>query len=341
LFSPTRREVQERLRVALGQADAGVRPVDGRLTTGAFLDQWITTSVRPRLRPTTADSYAWIVDRYIAPSVGKVPLAKLGPEHVQTMLASLTARGDLSPTTVRYSYTVLRIALGRALKAGYVLRNVATLVDPPAKARHDLAPLTVDQAQVFLHDTSNDRLAALYITAIALGLRKGELLALRWDDVDLEAGSIAIRNTLQRTGLAPTKTERSRRTLVLPAMVAAALRDHRRRQREERLSAGQAWQDQGYVFTSRIGTALDGRNVTRAFHAALERAGLPRQRFHDMRHACATLLLERGEELAVVSRLLGHANLSTTADVYAHLTRGMQQRAADRMDEILHRSTGA
>jgi integrase len=173
------------------------------------------------------------------------------------------------------------------------------------------------------------------VTAIALGLRKGELLALRWADVDLEAGTLAVRNTIHGTELARPKTERGRRTLVMPRMVVETLRAHRRRQIEERLAAGARWHDEGYVFASSIGTPFEQRNVTRLFHAALARTGIPRQRFHDLRHACATLLLERGEDLAVVSRLLGHANISTTADVYAHITRGMHQRAADRMDAIL------
>jgi integrase len=121
-------------------------------------------------------------------------------------------------------------------------------------------------------------------------------------------------------------------------MVSEALREYRQGQRLERVAAGPRWQDRNLVFISRLGTALDGRNVTRFFQAAVERAGLPRKRFHDLRHACATLLIEQGEDLAVVSRMLGHSNLSTTADVYAHLTRAMQQRAADRMDFILRRS---
>ena len=205
-------------------------------------------------------------------------------------------------------------------------------------AHHELAPLTAEQVVVLLDSVAEDRFAALYTTAVAMGLRQGELLALRWSDVDLSAGLLSVRHTLDRrtrTRSTP-KTEQSRRTLQMPTIVVAALRHHQPRQREERVVALD-----GYVFATRTGEPLDSRNVTRYFQRALVDAGLPHQRFHDMRHACATLLLERGEDLAVVSKLLGHSNLSTTADVYAHLTRGMQQRAADRMDAILGRASTA
>lgn len=344
LFATTRREVQERLRGALTRADHGIQPVGERMTTGEYLDLWLTTSVRPRLRASTADNYAIIVRVHLQPALGRVPLAKLTPEHVQAMLGKLATRQPaLSPTTVRYVYAVLRIALGRALKTGRVLRNVATLVDAPPKARHDLAPLTGGEVRTLLDSTSEDRLAALYVAAVGLGMRQGELLGLRWSDVDLEGGLLSVRHSLQRRThqLAEPKTERGRRTLAMPAIVVVALREHRRRQLADRLAAGPDWTDRDLVFTTTRGSALDTRNVTRALQTALARAGLPRVTFHSLRHACATLLIEQGEELTVVSRLLGHANLATTADVYAHLTRGMQQRAADRMDVILTRSAEA
>jgi integrase len=255
------------------------------------------------------------------------------------MLAHLTARGDLSPTTVRYAYAVLRIALGRALKSGIVLRNVATLVDPPAKARREPHPLTADQARAFLDATRDDRLGPLYVLALATGLRQGELLALRWSDVDADAGVLTVSHTLERRSrtLAEPKTDRGRRTLRLGGEAVAAIRANRARQLEERLAAGQRWRDGGFVFATPIGTPLDSRNLTRAFQAALSRLGLPRQRFHDLRHAYATLLIEDGEELGIVSRTLGHADLATTADVYAHLTPAMLHRTAARMDTILAR----
>jgi integrase len=285
------------------------------------------------------ESYTDTVRRYIVPAIGRVALAKLEPGHIQRMLAGLTARGDLSPTTVRYTNTVLRIALGRALKAGKVIRNAATLVDPPAKARLELRPLSADEVGAFLESIADTRDAPLYTVAIGTGMRQGELLGLRWSDVDLEAGTLTVRHSLDRRTfeLAEPKTDFARRTLRLGGEVGAALRSQRRRQLEERVAAGSRWQERDLVFASPIGAPLDHAVVRRRLQAALAEAGLPRQRFHDLRHAFATLSLEQGEELGVVSKMLGHSNISTTADVYAHLTPAMAQRAADRLDVVLRR----
>lgn len=344
VYGPTQHEVVAKLREALRQIDHGVRPPDTRLTVGEWLDAWLDTSVRPRLRPGTVTMYETLVRLYLKPRLGAKSLAKLTPEDVQGMLTTLAAgngkRGKpLSPTTVRSVYAVLGIALGRALKQGRVLRNVCTLVDPPAKARHELTPPTADESRTFLAFLEGDRLEPLLTTAIALGMRQGELLALRWRDVDLDAGTLTVRHTLQRStcDLAETKTERSRRTLTLPGSVVRVLRAHKARQAVEQIAAGDQWAKRDFVFTTPEGNPLDARNVLRAYQLRLERAGLPRFRFHDLRHACATLLLEEGEELGVISKMLGHANLATTADVYAHLTPAMSQRVAARMDVILSR----
>lgn len=325
----TRREAAERLRTALTLRDQGVRPADDRITVGAWLTQWLDVYVRPSVRPNTAASYEAMVRKHLIPAMGTIPLAKLQPEHIQSMLQRQLDEGRLSPTTVRYGYSVLRIALGRALKVGKVLRNVATLVDPPSKASRELRPLTREQIATLLDAVKGDRYEALYVTALGTGMRQGELLALRWSDVDLERGLLAVRHTLQRgtRELAEPKTQRAKRTLRLPPVVIAALTKHRQEQTVVSLD--------GYVFTSNAGTPLDTRNVTKAFQATVKRAGLPHQRFHDTRHAYATLLIEAGEDLGVVSRILGHADFSTTADVYAHLTPAMQQRAADRIEEML------
>ena len=355
VYGETKEDAQAKLRAVMVSGDNGVKPVKGKTTVAEYLEEWLAASVAVRCRPSTVASYRETVARYIAPrakgkdgkpgellgrpSLGRLSLTRLEPADVSRMLAALTARGDLSPTTVRYAYSVLRIALGRALKQGLVVRNVATLVDAPTKARHELHPLTVEQARQLLVGTAGDptadppvpadRLHALYALAVATGMRQGELLALRWVDVDMDAGMVAVRHTLTRRTheLAEPKTERARRTLRIGAGAVAVLREHRRLQPVRGRDA--------YVFANRDGGPLDSRNVTQDLQAALERLKLPRQRFHDLRHAYATLMIEDGEELAVVSRSLGHADLSTTADVYAHLTPAMQRRAAERMDRIL------
>lgn len=338
IYAKTRAAAQERLRAALTAADNGIRPVRDRSTVAAYLDEW-ATSVAAHVRPRTAESYAAAVRLYLTPNLGTIQLSKLQPEDIGRTVARLAARGDLSPTQIRYAYTVLRIALGEALRSKRVVRNVALEVRAPRASHPERTPLTLDQVGTFLRSIRGDRLEALYMTAIGLGLRQGELLALRWSDVNLDAGTLTVQHTRNsRTGaLAEPKTERSGRTLRLGGELAGGLREHRRHQLEERFAAGDRWHDGDYVFATPTGQSLEAANVSHRFHAALAAAGLPRQRFHDLRHACATLRLEQGEELAVVSRILGHASITTTANVYGHMTDAMLGRAADRTDVILGR----
>ena len=341
VYARTEREAQSKLRAALAAAELGITAPSLRLTTGAWLDRWLAEYVVPLRRPRTAESYRYVVRTHLRPALGRRPLARLSPDDVSGLLARLAAEGKLSPTTRRYIYSILRISLGRALKLGLVARNVCTLVDPPRKSRPELRPLSSDQVTAFLGATEGDRLHALYVVAIGLGLRQGEALALAWEDVDRERGIVHVRHTLRRgdRAIAEPKTERAKRTLLLPDRVRAALRRQEVAQARDRLAAGAGWQDSGLIFTTPVGRPLDGVNVTHGFQAALARAGLPRQRFHDLRHAHATLLIEGGVELAIVSRALGHSDLSTTADVYGSWTRDMAGRVASRMDDVLRRTS--
>ena len=314
----------------------GLRPVSQGLTLNAWLDDWLATSVEARCRQSTVRSYRETADRYIRPAIGHIPLVKLEPEDVQGMLTALKDRGNLTSTTCRYAYIVLRIALGRAVKNGRVVRNVATLVDPPAKASPQLRPLSRTQVAELRRAIAGHRLEALILAAVGTGLRQGELLGLRWSDVDLDAGILTVRHALdRRTGeLVRPKTERSRRTIHLPLPVTTALNRLRRDQEALRAHA-RRWDARGFVFTNRTGGPLASRNVTQDLQAILAAAGLPRQRFHDLRHIFATLQLEAGAELLEVSRALGHADIGTTANIYAHWTDAMAARTAERMSGIL------
>ena len=295
-------------------------------------------SAKPTVRPRTYESYHHIVNAHITPTLGKTSLTKLAPSQVRNLLNTKTAAG-LSPRTVQYIRAVLRLALGQALRDGDVPRNVCDAVKAPKRERHEVQPLTLAQAKTFLAKITEHRDEALFMTAAVIGLRKGELLGLRWQDIDLDAGTLTVKMQAQRiTGekvLVPPKTDKSRRSIDLPAFVVAALRRHRTRQLEERLPAGSRWHEQGLVFPSTIGTIADSANVTHAFHSALERAELPRQRFHDLRHLAASLMLAQDVNPKVMQEILGHSQLSMTMDLYSHLMPAAKKDVAARMDILL------
>lgn len=222
-----------------------------------------------------------------------------------------------------------------------VARNVATLVDVPRVQRPEVQPFSLEQARTILDAIRGNRFEALYSVALAVGLRRGEALGLRWDDVDLDAGTLKVRTALQRIDgklqLVEPKTSRSRRTIALPDMAVAALRSHRARQLQERLLAGSRWQDTGMVFTTSIGTYMEPRNLTRHFNRTVKNAGLPPKRFHDLRHTCASLLLAQGVHARVVMEILGHSQIGLTMDTYSHVAPSLQRDAAGRMNDALTR----
>jgi integrase len=326
-------EMLAKMREAQRRKDDGL-PVGGpKQTTKAWVEHW-STDVLPRsVKPSTAENYRIVLDAYVIPHVGKVPLTKLRPAHVERMMAALEAEG-LSPRTVGYARAVLRRALTIAERQHVVARNVAALTDAPRKTKTKIDDvLDADQATAVLKAARGedrdpprpDRLEALAVLVLAVGLRQGEALALRWSDVDLKAGALKVTDA---------KTDAGVRTVPLPPLAVDALKAHRARQREERI-ASDVWGDPALVFASTVGTKLDRRNVLRWWHELTIRAGVGRRRFHSSRHTAATLMLNNGVELEVVSAILGHAGLAITADVYAKVGEKLQRDAADVMQGVL------
>lgn len=334
----SRTEVSAKLQ-AIQQLRAENRPIpDQRTKLGPFLRRWLDEVARPNLRPSTYTSYDTILNVHLIPGLGHIAIAKLTPADVQTFMNRRSAAG-LSPRRVTYIHAVLRRALVTAERWGMVTRNVAKLVDTPRVTRHEITPLTPEQAKVLIESAAADRHRALWITALGTGLRQGELLALRWEDVDLEAGTLRVRYSLASVDgeltLQEPKTDRSRRKVYLPDSVVAALRAHRTRQRMDRLAAGARWVDSGHVFATMLGKPHHAATVTRAFQVALERAGLPRSRFHDLRHAAATFLLAQGMTLEDVKNLLGHSSITLTSNTYGHVLEQRQRQVARAMDAVL------
>jgi integrase len=321
----TKQAVLIKMREVQTAKEQGLPTPDRQTTTGDWLTLWATEVLPRSVKASTAQNYRVILDTYVLPHVGKVPLARLTPEHVEKMMTALEAKG-LSPRTVGYARAVLRRALGVAYKRGKVARNAAAMVEAPRKTgpRLDDA-LDASEASAVLSAASGDRLEALAVVVLAVGLRQGEALSLQWQDLDLDAGTVAVVDA---------KTEAGIRTVALPPFATAALRTHRARQSAEQLAA-RYWADPTLVFATTVGTVLDRRNVLRWWHELTIRSGVGRRRFHASRHTAATLMLNAGVPLEVVSATLGHAGLAITADVYAKVRPQLQRRAADAMQTVL------
>lgn len=337
-LAPSKREANMRLAQLQQAAEQGLA-MDADPTVADYLQRWLRDSAAGSLRPRTFAGYSSIVNNHLVPGLGRIRLRKLGPADVEVHIRRTAAAG-LSNRSCQYHHAVLRRALGQAERWGLVSRNVARLVTVLRVQRRDVRPLTLDQARLFLASVEDDRLSALYAVSLSLGLRQGEALALQWQDIDLDDGTLQVRHTLQRYGgeyhLDAPKTDRSRRTISLPGLLADALRRHRAQQNEERLRcpvwAGESWD---LVFCNEMGEPLDGTAVTRAFQRKLAELDLPPQRFHDLRHAAATFLIAQGVPLRVIMEILGHSTIATTADTYGHVMPELQRDATERTAAVL------
>jgi integrase len=307
-------------------------------TLAAWLHEWLRDiKGSDGTAASTLRRYREVVDTHLVPGLGAVRLDALTARRVQQFLAPL--RDRLSPATVVKVHGVLRNALADAERMDLVSRNVAKSVRPATIRRTERRALTPDEARKLLHVMVGDRLEAVFVLALSTGLRRGELLGLRWADVDLDGGALFVRRAVQRIDgalrfVAP-KTHRSTRPVPLPALAVQALRAHRSRQARERLAAGESWQDLDLVFATTIGTPMEPRNVNRRFGRLRSAAGLDWLRLHDLRHAFATFLLDQGEELRTVMELLGHSTIRLTADTYGHVLPARAREASKAIDRLL------
>ena len=355
LYGTTRREVAEKLKTMQHAQASGANLAAERITVKQFLERWLSEIVSRRNKPRTVDGYTQIVRQHLIPHLGRYQLDQLRPEHVQAMLNTLAAEGR-KYNTVRNIRAVLRRALNQALRWQHIQRNVATLVDVPrykatdnqdseasAKAEFVIQPLDEQQARALLSAVAGHRLEALYRVALSLGLRRSEVLGLRWADIDFDQALLRVTGALQRIRgkleRSTTKTVASAQPITLPPVLLASLRQHRETQSRERAEAGEQWNDHGLVFTTRIGTPIEPRNLIRHFKTVLKKAALPLTiRFHDLRHSCATLLIAQGVHPRVVMEILRHSQISTTMNTYAHVLPRLQRDATTKIEELLDAS---
>ena len=337
-YGESREEARRKLNQAIKAIDTGTYTDSRGRRLGEFLDQWLEEVVKPSVRQWTFAGYEVHIRLHIKPTLGAIPLNQLTALDVQRWMNRKAGDG-LSAKSIRYMRGTLRAALNQAVRWGMISRNVAMLVEPPRGPQYEIRPFDPEEARRFLAAIRGDRLEALYSVALALGLRQGEALGLQWRDVDPDRGLIRVVHQLQRVDskltLVSLKTDKSRRTLQLPASTLRGLRQHRSRQTAEREQLGDGWHDRDLVFTTPDGRPLEGSTVTRMFHRHLDEAGLPQRRFHDLRHSCATLLLVQGVSPRVVMEVLGHSDVGMTLNTYSHVVPQLRRDAADRMEEIL------
>ncbi len=328
VYGPSKKAVQDKLKALDAEA---VISDPGRLTVGEYLDRWLSQAVKPTTAPATHARYKAAVENQLKPKIGGLRLTMIRPIHVEQLYRSLdedgcSARGQ----------QLAGITLGRALKHAVRLRLIAfnpvREVDKPRVPKTELSVWDRSQASTFLQAAAGDRLEALYVVALGVGLRQGELLGLQWPDVDFDAGTLTVRRSLEELSgklrLKETKTGRGRR-IDLPQFVAAALSRHRAAMLAEGHIAAP-------VFCDTQGGFLRKGNLSRrSFVPLVAKSGLPPIRFHDLRHTCATLLLSEGVNPKIVAEILGHSKVQVTLDTYSHVLPTMQRDAAARMQGLL------
>jgi integrase len=295
-------------------------------------------TAKPKLRPSTIKSYESYIRLHIVPALGDTTLGDLTAQDVQRFLNGCTKSG-LSPRTVQYIRAILRAALGQALRWGYVERNVATLASPPRQKPKQIVTLSADEAWQLMDATRDDRLGLLFATALYTGMRQGELLGLRWPDVDLDAGTLRVRQAVQKIDgtwqFVEPKSVNGRRTLPLCQPAIEVLRRQKDSVRAMREHADMAWQEWGLVFPSALGTPLDSSNVTHHLQRQLDAAGLPRVTFHALRHTCGSLLHQEGVPARTIMEILGHSQITLTLGTYCHATGAMFDEAAGALARAL------
>ncbi|MHB8556180.1 MAG: tyrosine-type recombinase/integrase [Candidatus Dormibacteria bacterium] len=308
-----------------------------------YLQEWLRGQ-RSSLRPATVSLYEMVIRRHLQPELGSVRLDRLTVAQVQGMLRRLSENG-LAPRSVGHIRAVLRSALNEAVRQELVPRNVASLARSPRPPQRVIEPFTPEECSLILGCAPRLDLLAVVAIEVGMGLRQGEILGLRWQDIDLERRTLTVQRALQRVAgqsqLVDPKTSRSRRTLPIPSMVHSALLRQRSDQDEARELAGPLWEEEipGLVFTTELGRPRCETAITHTFHRLLAEAGVRQRTFQTLRHSAATLMLAGGVDLKTVSTMLGHSQIALTADTYASVLPGLQREAAARTDAILATAT--
>lgn len=336
----TKRQAEELLVKKLNELNEGKLIQPSNMTLASYLERWVNDYCRPNLRQTTIDSYLAFIKNHITPTLGDIPIGNLKPAHLQNLY---TAKFEvLSARSVKYIHTILAKSLKQAVRWELLHRNVAEAVSPPRERPQTKAAWDAVQAAQFLETAKEHRLYPLYLLALSTGLRRGEILGLRWRDIDLKVGTLSVRQTLTCTAagnvFSEPKTDKARRSVALSPNVVEELKRYKLKQKETCLAIGIPLSE--LVFTSEVGTPLGPNNLLRNFKYLTAKAGLPVMPFHNLRHTHASLMLSAGVHPKIVSERLGHSRISTTMDIYSHVLPGLQEEAAAKFDTLLQTKGG-
>lgn len=340
----TKKAAQKLLNEKLTEADKGELVAKNTATLKSYLEEWLETIAKTRVREATFNSYKFHLERYIYHALGERKLADLRPLEIQRHYNKLNE--TYAPRTVSYTHTILKNALKSAVGLRYLANNPCERVTPPKKRKREMKAFSPVQAQKFLEAAANDKHGLIFEVALSSGMRPEEYLALKWTDVDFVRGTATVQRALVwRKGggwyFAELKTESSRRTVSLPVPIIAKLKHHRVKQAEYRLKLGAVYQNNDLCFATEEGQPLRYGNLTRShFRPILKAAELGHFRLYDLRHSCATLLLAAGVNPKIVSERLGHSDITLTLNTYSHILPDMQQAATDELETMLYRKNG-
>lgn len=345
----TRKEAERAFAEFRDEVRRGDYVEPSKLTLNRFLDEEWFPSIRASVRPTTWEHYHRLFRNYLRPSFGRTLLPNVAPARLNTLYAELLERGrlnadtstpGLAPKTVKNLHTMLHKALDDAVRWGHLARNPASRANPPKPRTPEMKVWTPEQLRVFIERAREHRLFAAWLLAVTTGMRRGEVLGLAWEHVDLRRGRLSVVRNLtvvdyHRVEFSEPKTAKGRRSIALDPATTAALKEHRKQQHEERLAAGPLWQDDGLVFTREDGSPIHPQRFSHWFEQLTRGAGLPRIRLHDLRHSYATAALSAGIHAKVVSERLGHASVAITLDTYSHVHPALEEEAANTVAGLI------
>ncbi len=342
----TKKDAEKRLSELLSQLDNGLFINPGKTTLAEFLDRWLKDYAYANLAPRTAEGYETIIRQHLIPKLGSIPLTRIKPEHIQKYYAETLAngrcdgKGALSSLTVGHHHMTLHNALKCAVKWGLLVRNPTDAIDAPRTTHTEMKVMSEDDLNRFLEIAKPTPYYALFYLALFTGMRRSELLALRWSDVDLSLCHLSVTRTMHRLKngdivFRPPKTAKGRRIVSLSPSTALVLRGHWEAQEAIRLMQGLRLRDTDLVFSKEDGSPLSPNSITSAWIRLVKRAGLEGIRLHDARHTHASLMLKQGIHPKIVQERLGHSTIAITLDTYSHVAPGLQEAAAQRFDDVL------